>query len=132
VRRAINGVLSSAILLALVPPALAKEDPDREFHKLFDGRVAETQVRCVDLRRVFGMRVVGVSTIIAKQNASLLYRNDPVNGCPAAKVGLTLVTNANHGDKLCEGDVVGLVNLDNNVQAGACRLGPWTPFRKAR
>jgi hypothetical protein len=132
VRRAINGVLSSAILLALVPPALAKEDPDREFHKLFDARVAETQVRCVDLRRVFGMRVVGVSTIIAKQNASLLYRNDPVNGCPAAKVGLTLVTNANHGDKLCEGDVVGLVNLDNNVQAGACRLGPWTPFRKAR
>lgn len=131
-RRLFDFALSSVILVALIPSALAKEDPQREFQKLFDGRVAEAPVRCVDLRRVFGMRVVGASTIIAKQNASLFYRNDPVNGCPAAKVGLTLVTNANHGDKLCEGDVVGLVNLDNGVQAGACRLGPWTPFRRSR
>lgn len=129
---AIRWVFSSLVLLASTPTVIAKEDADREFHKLFDGRVAEMPVRCVDLRRVFGIRVVGTSTIIAKQNASLLYRNDPVNGCPAARVGLTLLTNPSLDVKLCEGDVVGLVDLNTNVAAGSCRLGPWTPYRKSR
>lgn len=124
--------LSLVLSLALISPALSKDDPQREFQKLFDGRVAEAPVRCIDLRRVFGIRVVGTTTIIAKKNASIFYRNDPVNGCPAARVGLKLVTNPELDVKLCEGDVVGLVNLETNVAAGSCRLGPWTPFRRPR
>jgi hypothetical protein len=101
---AIRWVFSSLVLLASTPTVIAKEDADREFHKLFDGRVAEMPVRCVDLRR----------------------------GCPAARVGLTLLTNPSLDVKLCEGDVVGLVDLNTNVAAGSCRLGPWTPYRKSR
>lgn len=129
--RANMPALSALLVLVSIPgTSQAKKGPEAELAKALEGRVAEAPVRCIDVRSAYGMKIIGTTTVVARSQSGLTYRNDPAGGCPAQKVGLLLVTNLNYA-KLCEGDVVGLVHSETGDQKGACRLGKWTPYRRA-
>ena len=107
--------------------AIAASTPQERLDKEIGGWVAGPPERCIDLRRVTATAAYG-DTMLFKVRSSTKYRTDSA-GCPAQRVGLTVVTNPDH-TRLCSGDAVGLEDLDNGITEGSCQVGEFTPYRR--
>lgn len=124
-------ILAGVATLAAIPAfALAAgADPLAELDTLFKGRAPEAPVDCVQLRGSYGLRIIGTTTIIIRHRNGLIYRSDPPGGCPAQRGSYQLATNPSDV-RLCEGNPVGVVDVERGVQIGACNVGQWTPYRR--
>jgi hypothetical protein len=111
---------AGSILYASTTPAQALE-------KEIGNWVAGPPQRCIDMRFVTDSRALG-DTMLFKVRSAVKYRTDSI-GCPTTSVGMTLVTNRSH-NVLCKGDIVGLVDLENGIEKGACHVGEFTPYRR--
>jgi hypothetical protein len=111
---------ASALYAASRTPA---EEMDREIGTWVAGPPQE----CIDLRKVSASRALG-DEMLFKVRSAIKYRTSSV-GCPAAKVGATLVTNPN-SIRLCKGDPVGLVDVENGIQEGSCQVGEFVPYKR--
>ncbi len=120
-----------ALLLCASGVAEARLDPQADLEREFAGRVAEAPVRCIALRQVRGLRIIGTTTVIAKRGSGLTYRNDPPGGCPAQTMSLRIFTGTD-ALQLCTGDTVTLIDFEQDHVAGGCRIGMWTPYRRPK
>ena len=109
----------------------AADDPKADLEKELADRTAGEPVRCIDLRAVRGLRVIGTSTVIAKRGHKITYRNDPAGGCPAQRFGTTIFAASDKGQRLCVGDAITLIRIETDDIVGACQLGMWTPYLSA-
>ena len=107
--------------------AIAASTPQERIDKELGGWVAGPPERCVDLRKITATAAYG-DTMLFKVRSAIKYRTQST-GCPAARVGLSIVTNTDYA-KLCSGDAVGLMDLENDMVAGSCMVGEFTPFRR--
>lgn len=102
---------------------------ETELADALKGKVAGKPVTCVNLRDIRSTKAIGDRTLIYEASARLVYRNDPVGGCPASGTGRTLVTRT-PSTQLCRGDIVRVVDLTAGFDLGTCLLGDFTPYRK--
>ena len=107
--------------------AFAAKSPEQALEKELGGWVAGEPVRCIPLRRITASRALG-DVMLFKVRSSIKYRT-PTVGCPAQRVGLTLMTNPG-STNLCKGDVVGMWDLENDIQEDSCQVGEFTPYTR--
>ena len=120
---------AAGLAVAVSTIALAAKSPEEQLEKELGGWVAGESVQCIQLRRITASRAMG-DTLLFKVRSSIKYRTDSV-GCPADRVGLTLVTNPDNV-RLCKGDVVGLYDLENDIHEGSCQVGEFTPYTRKK
>ena len=109
--------------------AFAAKSPQELLEKEIGGWIAGEPVQCIQLRRITASRAMG-DTLLFKVRSSIKYRTDSI-GCPADRVGLTLITNPDNV-RLCKGDVVGLYDLENDIHEGSCQVGDFTPYTRKK
>ena len=120
-------ILGPSLLVFAGTVAYASSTPDEKLEKEIGGWVASPPERCIDMRKVTSTNVYG-DAMLFKVRSAIKYRTDS-SGCPAQRVGLTIVTNSDHG-RLCSGDVVGLQDLENGTVEGSCAVGEFMPYRR--
>jgi hypothetical protein len=98
--------------------------------KMLNGRTAGEPVDCIDIRKVQSIKFLNQSVVFVIK-PSLTFVNSPPGGCGKAEVGLTPVTNPDNV-RICNGNPIGLVDLDSGIQKGGCMLGQFVPYTKAK
>jgi hypothetical protein len=85
---------------------------------------------CVSERQLGDNRSVGQGTIIFNGTSSYrLWVNHPSGGCPNLNGGLALVFHT-PVDRLCRGDIAGVVDPVSHINYGGCILGDFTPYHR--
>jgi hypothetical protein len=83
---------------------------------------------CVSERQLGGNRSVGRDTIIFHGTGSArLWVNHPSGGCQDLNHGLALVFHT-PVDRLCRGDIAGVIDPVSHIDYGSCILGDFTPY----
>jgi hypothetical protein len=115
------------------PPMEMSAEAQTELTAELSGRVqAGPPQSCVSQRNLGGNRSVGEGAIIfGNRNDSLVYVNRPRAGCPELDSGRALKTRT-PSTRLCAGDIVEVFDPVNGFSYGACGLGEFTPYRRAR
>lgn len=85
-------------------------------------------VGCIPLNQARSTTFIGDRTILYRVSPNLIYRNDPPNGCPGLRPGMTIVTRT-PSNQLCRGEIVRVVDLVAGIEAGGCGLGDFVPYR---
>ena len=76
-----------------------------------------------------GPTIVDPRTLLYRR-AGTIFRNDLPEACPALHPDALLVVEM-QGIRLCRDDRFHVVDRDSRLPSGACRLGGFTPFRRA-
>lgn len=118
-------IVSLAILLAAAPPG---DDPVAQ---ALAGYAPGEPITCLPTARGMSSRIVDGRTIIFRQSAWRLYRSDLSDDCIAARPGSIIVTQTPTG-QLCRNDIVQIVDQPPGFVRGACPLGAFTPYTRAR
>ena len=95
------------------------------------GRVAGETLSCVEARDLGGNHAVSENAVIFNGPGNLVYVSRPANICPGLIRDRVLVLTVASG-RICAGDVAGTYDPARNARLGACVLGPFTPYRRAR
>ncbi len=92
-------------------------------------RVAGEPVRCVPSTTRSKTSIVDRNALIFQRGSKTLYVNFPA--CPFLREDRALVID---GDKrrVCDGDEVMVVHLESDIIYGACRMGPFIPYTRAK
>lgn len=88
-------------------------------------------VSCISLPRITSSKVIGERVLLYKAGSNLVYRNDPVGGCPGLDDGSALITRT-PGTRLCSGEIATVQDLRVGVPHGSCVFSEWVPYRKAK
>ena len=133
-----RALISLSILAATLagcsvqPDSMAVRGPraQQELDRYLVGKVAGAPVSCLPSFRTNDMTVVDERTILFRDGANRVYRNDPAGGCPGAgQPGYTLVIrNFGGGTGLCRGQIVQVADLQTGSFGGSCVLGDFVPF----
>ena len=96
------------------------------------GRTAGPPRNCIPSRDLLGNRSVGEGAVIfSTRSRKLIYVNRPPAGCPEIRPGMALRTRTT-GTQLCRGDIVEVFDPVMGFGRGACSLGDFQPYRRAR
>jgi hypothetical protein len=93
------------------------------------GRVAGEPVSCVPMTTRSRTSIVDTSALVFSRGSKTLFVNFPA--CPFLREDRAVVLD---GDKrrICEGDEVMVVHLESDIIYGACRMGPFIPYSRAK
>ncbi|MET0270872.1 MAG: hypothetical protein ABW173_10630 [Sphingomonas sp.] len=120
--------------LLLFPLAIAaaapRDDGEARLAKLLKGRTAGEPVDCIDFHRITGVDIVDRTAIVYRLG-SQLYVNRPDAGLRSLNRSNILVTDTGIS-KLCDVDVVRLVDQAQQVQSGFVNLGKFVPYTRHR
>ncbi|WP_106640112.1 hypothetical protein [Allosphingosinicella vermicomposti] len=120
---------TALIGLAVSAHAAPRLSPDQRLAKAVEGRVAGEPVSCIDHSRIRSSRIID-GTAIVYQIGNTMYVNRPV-GAEALDDWDVLVTRL-HGSKLCDRDIVRLVDPNSRMLSGAVSLGEFVPYKKVK
>ncbi len=113
------------------PPRARTAGASSGLEAVLHGRVAEPPQQCVEQRLLGGNRSFGGVIVFGDSTSEVVYVNRPPVPCPALGAGRALETRT-VSDRLCRGDVVTVFDPVSGMQVGACALGEFTPYRRAR
>lgn len=99
--------------------------------RLLAGKVPGRALSCVSLRGLEGNRSLAGDRILFETRGSLVYVNQLRDSCPSLDFGRALKTDTRSG-LLCDGDVVTIFDPQTGAGHGACSLGAFVPYRRAR
>lgn len=91
------------------------------------GKVAGLPQRCISRFARNEQQVIDRYTILYRNGADLLYRNDPQGGCGGLDRNRTLVVTSINGD-LCEGDIIRVVEPTSGALVGSCAFSDFIPY----
>jgi hypothetical protein len=117
------------------PDAMAVRGPraQQELDRFLVGKVAGAPMACLPSYRSNDMTVVDERTILFRDGANRVYRNDPPGGCPGAgRPGNALVIRSFGGTGLCRGEIVQVTDLTTGSFGGSCSLGDFVPYTTPR
>lgn len=97
--------------------------------RALDGLVADAPRPCIPLSDSRDVEIVDRGTILFPNGSGLVYRNDPVGGCPGLGAGRTIVSTS-PGSQLCRGDGIRVVDQLSGSVVGACAYSDFVPYRK--
>ena len=105
-------------------------DREAELARALQGRVAGEPVSCIDLHRVTSSQVI-TNTAILYDSGSVLYVNRPRNGADQLDRRDTMVTRTMLS-RLCDIDVVTMVEPSSGTMSGIVFLGEFVPYRRVQ
>jgi hypothetical protein len=110
--------------------AESKNDETR-IAKALEGFTPGKPVTCISqFRPTYSTETIGDS-ILYRVNNRLIYRNKTSGRCDNGSGSDALVLR-NFGPQLCRGQIIQTVDLVVGFQTGACALGDFTPYTKAK
>jgi hypothetical protein len=124
-------LLAGGLLLgAAAAQAATPVDREAELSRALQGRVAGEPVSCIDLHRVRSSRVIS-DTAILYDAGTVIYVNRPRSGAESLNRWDTLVTRT-PTTRLCDVDVVRVVDLPTGMMTGLVFLDEFVPYRRVR
>jgi hypothetical protein len=125
------GLIGTAVVAASPAQEKRAAKEAAALEKATAGKVAGKPVSCISLSRSRSSQIIGENAIIYRVSSNAFYVNKPVGGCSSLRKDKTLITRT-PGDRLCSGDIARVVDLPLGFEGGACVLGEFTPYTKAR
>ncbi len=124
-------LLAGGLLLGTAAAQAATPvDREAELARALRGRVAGEPVSCIDLHRVRSSRVIS-DTAILYDAGTVIYVNRPRSGAESLNRWDTLVTRT-PTTRLCDVDVVRVVDLPTGMMTGLVFLDEFVPYRRVR
>lgn len=132
-----RAVITAALLAASVAGCTASnaEQGQRSLRsqqtldRYLTGRVAGKPQSCLPYYRSDDMIVVDENTILFRDGANRVWRNDPLGGCSSlGRPGTALVTRSIGGTGLCRGEIANVVDTGSKFVVGSCSLGDFVPY----
>jgi hypothetical protein len=112
-------------------PDLAAESQSRLAAEL-EGYVPDgPAVSCVRSPDLQGNRTIGPDVIVFSGSAGRKWVNHTRGSCPSLEFGRALRFRTTT-TQLCSGEIAAVFDPATNIEYGACALGPFTPYRRAR
>ena len=112
-------------------PDLSTEAESRLIAEL-EGYVPDgPSVSCVRSPEVQGNRTVGRDAIVFSGSAGRKWVNRTRGSCPSLEFGRALRFRMT-APQLCSGEIAAVFDPATNMEYGACALGEFTPYRRAR
>lgn len=109
----------------------AQRDPEavQQLERYLGGKVAGSAQACLPSYRADDMTVVDERTILFRDGARRVWRNDIAGGCSGlGRPGTALVTRRSGGPGLCRGEIAQIVDTATGMTVGSCALGDFVPF----
>jgi hypothetical protein len=122
--------LTTACTGSYQPEPLTARQADK-LDKALAGMTPGKPVDCISSFPSSNLTVISGSVLLYRVSGRLIYRNDLIGGCPGLNRGDTLITKS-FGSQLCRGDIARSADLNVGIPTGACALGSFTPYRKAK
>jgi hypothetical protein len=95
------------------------------------GRIAGSQQDCVSERELGGGESHAEGVLLFRGvTDQVIYANRPASGCPGLEFGRAIRTRRT-SSRLCSGDLITVFDPTTGVEYGTCRLGEFTPYRRA-
>lgn len=121
----------AALAVLAMSAATAAEAPSfgPKLQARLKGRIAGEPVRCVPTTTRSQTSIVDANALIFSRGSKTYYVNFPA--CPFLREDRTLFIDGNKR-RVCEGDEVMVVHLETDIIYGACRMGPFIPYERAK
>jgi hypothetical protein len=120
-------LLLAAGLAAAAPATTRDRDPLSEFA----GRVAGAPVSCLTADHAGGLQALDRRTLIYRESARRIWRNDLPDVCPGLDDDSLLVIEL-FGSGPCKGDRFHAVQRGSGIPGPSCRLGSFVPYVKPK
>jgi hypothetical protein len=121
---------SAALLAAGSAQARERPTPEAEIAQALEGRIAGEPVSCVNLRNVRSTRIIS-DTAILYEAGGTIYLNRPRAGADALNRWDTMVTRP-FGTRLCNTDVVRMIDPSSHMLKGLVFLDEFVPYRRVQ
>lgn len=129
----LSGALPLALIAAMAftaqPAAARNASPEAKLARAIEGRVAGEPVDCLYLRDIRSSRIIDDTAILYETTGGTLYVNRPRSGETSLDSRDVMITDT-HSPRLCNIDVVRLVESSTFMQTGFVMLGDFVPYRK--
>ncbi len=129
--RSVSLLLLGATLVgcSTYPPQPRTPNAEAHLQSMLAGKVAGPAVRCIPSYAADNMVVVDDSTILFRDGARRVWRNDLEGGaCHGLRNGGTLVTRREVGSSsLCKGDISHVVT-SGGMSTSSCVMGDFVPY----
>ena len=122
-------LLIGAAFLAAAPAHAAKATGEERLAKLLEGRVAGEPVSCIDTHRIRSSRIIDRTAIVYELSGGQLYVNRPEAGASSLDRFDVMVTRQ-FASRLCDVDVVELVDSGGRMTTGLVFLGDFVPYAR--
>ena len=112
------------------PPMQRSERAEARLQEELAGLVvAGPATSCLPSYRSDQMVVIDDNTILFRDGASRVWRNEVQGSCSSLGMGNTLVLRSSTGS-LCRGDIGDVMDVRNGVTMGSCVLGDFVPYAR--
>jgi hypothetical protein len=118
--------IASCLLIAASAVAAPPSTPD----KILAGRTPGKPVSCIQQNFVDDSRIFDNGSILYKMKGGPDYLNTP-HECTALRSDRGIVTKTT-GTSLCSGDLIDVVDFTSHFDYGACPLGEFVPYPRAK
>jgi hypothetical protein len=99
-----------------------------ELARYLDGRTPGKPVSCLPTYRRDDMVVIDENTILFRDGANRVWRNDLRGGCNSlGRPGTALLTRQ-FGTNLCSGEIAQVIDTSQGFTVGSCSLGDFVPY----
>jgi hypothetical protein len=128
---ALLGCLLFVTACSATPTQTARTpEASRDLAKALAGYTKGQPIRCIPNYSSNRMQIIDDGTILFRGNRTI-YLQTPPGGCFGISNQLnTLVTRVWGTNRLCQGDINHLVDVNTGIGGGACVFGPFTPYTK--
>jgi hypothetical protein len=127
----ILSVLALAACTAGPPPPPEGVMAQQQLNVLLAGKVAGRPTECIPTMQANSPSFIAPGAIVFSPNPGRAYvSNVAGTGCEGLANPRYSLVSSSHGSSLCAGDIVQVRDLQTGVMAGACSLGPFTPFTR--
>lgn len=119
----------AAIVLSAQPAVASNASPEAKLAKAVEGRVAGKPVDCLYLRDIRSSQIIDNTAILYETAGGTLYVNRPRSGEKSLDSWDVMLTDT-HSPRLCNIDVVHLIDPSTRMQTGFVMLGDFVPYKK--
>ena len=132
-------MLKAASILSVLALAACTAGPpppegvmaQQQLNVLLAGKVAGRSTECIPTMQANSPSFIAPGAIVFSPNPGRAYvSNVAGTGCEGLANPRYSLVSSSHGSSLCAGDIVQVRDLQTGVMAGACSLGPFTPFTR--
>lgn len=124
-------IASTLSACATAPQPMARsERAQARLQEELAGLAAGQPQSCIPSWRADQMTVIDDNTILFRETAGRVWRNDPEGSCHLLGMGYTLVLRST-GSSLCRGEIGEVTDLRSGVTVGSCVLGDFVPYTRS-
>ena len=128
-RLAMPVMLAAAALT--VTAAAPMQTPDERLTKRLDGLTPGKPVSCLSMREVTQVKGYG-NTLLYIQGRNRVWRTETNGGCEGISRRDDIMVTRTTSAQYCRGDMIQTRDRTGGFMTGACALGDFTPYTKAK